>query len=229
MQEKPQEEQEEKPKISKSDFGLMLSVALFFDLTLGLIQLIPFAGSIFAMVFNVVPLTLFYIWYTFKGVSFANKKNSVSFLGASLIEFIPVVNILPAWTAEITFMYLMQNKNSVISKAVNKVANVGVGVVGAVASAGLATETVALAKAGSATNVVKKTGGRSDSAPLQNPQTPIVGSEIRKPQQETASKPPNVSKFPIRRQEILDESRFVANNENVAHNENWIFGKDKAA
>ena len=56
----PQQPQPEspKPKITKMLFAKMLAVAIFFDVTLGAIQLIPVAGSIME-----VFLTLFLLQF----------------------------------------------------------------------------------------------------------------------------------------------------------------------
>lgn len=114
----PQEEQtQQKPRITKVTFFLMLSCAILFDLAMGLIQLIPVAGSVIATVFNVVPLLGFFIWYKILGISFANPKRSLSFFGASLIEFIPVLNALPTWTAEVIYMYTLENADKILAVA----------------------------------------------------------------------------------------------------------------
>jgi len=126
MEDKSQEQNKEKSHISKKNFVLMLVAAIFVDIVLALIQLIPVAGSVAASVFNVIPLLGFYIWYRLLGISFANPKKAVSFFGASLIEFIPFINALPTWTAEIIYMYTLQNKDKIVSvvAGATKVANV---------------------------------------------------------------------------------------------------------
>lgn len=120
-----QAQPEKKSKISKIDFAKMLVVAIFFDATLALIQLIPVAGSVMSMVFGVIPLMIFFIWYRLLGISFSNPKKGISFFGASLIELIPIVNILPTWTLEVIWMYVLENKEALLNKVpgTSKIAN----------------------------------------------------------------------------------------------------------
>ncbi|MEI7513269.1 MAG: hypothetical protein WCJ74_01460 [bacterium] len=127
MEDKPQTQKQtptqnqpasqEPSRISKTDFGLMLATAIFFDVVLAAIQLIPFAGSAAAMSFNTVPLMIFFIWYKLKGINFSNPKRAFSFFGTAIIEFIPVINALPTWTAEVIYMYTLENKDKILSVA----------------------------------------------------------------------------------------------------------------
>lgn len=119
------EEKKEKPKISKKDFFLMLAVAVFFDIVLALIQLIPVAGSVMASVFGVIPFMGFFIWYQLLGLDFKNPKKAFTFFGCSILEFIPVINALPAWTCEVVVMYIMQKKDIILEKAAGAVGKAG--------------------------------------------------------------------------------------------------------
>jgi hypothetical protein len=242
------EESQKKPKISKTDFVLMLVVAIFFDIVLALIQLIIIVGSVSAEVFNVVPLMLFFIWYTLKGISFANKKNSLTFFGCALIEFIPIINALPAWTAEVVLMYIFQKKDVLLAKAVGMVG----GVAGITGSASAVVKTVGAKNIGrsleqTSTNLRETEKNiRSNFSQLKDSQTPTVGNEVKRVSQFPVKKdeiPTNISRFPISRKEFGQRTKFTDNNQEetptnitelttaseTSHNEDWIFRGDKAA
>ena len=94
--------QDEKKGLNNTTIALMISVAIFYDTLQWLLTFI-FMGwlvSIFA------GLT-FYVWFKTKGMSFMKPKRFATFGGSFIIELIPVVgDILPAWTAAITYLAL---------------------------------------------------------------------------------------------------------------------------
>ena len=222
-----QEEQknEVKQPLSVTDFILMLVVALMFDGVLSLIQLIVVVGSVASSVFNVVPAMLFFIWFYLKGISFAKKKNSLSFFGATLIEFIPVLNILPAWTSEVVAMYIMQKKDAILAKA----AGLAGGAAGATAAISVA------AKATGAKDVSKNLKETSEKlkeksneyksriTPIQQNQAPIVGAEVRPPKQTSDNEPTNVIPFPNK-----ESVPFSNSKQEPDHAEEWTFPKKAA-
>ena len=221
-----------KGQISKKDFILMLSVAIFFDIIFGLIQIIPGVGSVAASVFNVIPLMLFFIWYRLLGVDFANPKKSISFFGASIIEIIPGVNILPAWTAEITYMYILQKKDVILAKAAGAVG----GAAGATAAVGLAAkavgskETAEKLKETSNNLREKEINIRSRITPKEDIQIKKVGNEISGPKQQKTNEPDNIIQFPT--QEKGSESKiapFSRSETRENHNKDWIFPNKKSA
>jgi hypothetical protein len=187
-----------KETISKTTFAMMLAVAIFFDVALSVIQLIPFAGSVAAMVFNVVPFMLFYLWYTMEGISFVNPKKAFTFFGCSFIEFIPFANILPAWTASVIIMYVLQKKDILLEKAAGVVG----GVAGVTAIAGTGAKMLGAKKLGNSLTETSKNlkeksqSMRADSKPLQNTKNPSVGNEIRPTKkQNPLDKPKDMGEF----------------------------------
>jgi hypothetical protein len=194
MEDKSQEQNNNKPQISKKDFIYMLVVAIFFDLVLALIQLIPIAGSVAASVFNVIPLMGFFIWYKLLGLNFANPKKAFTFFGCSFIEFIPPINILPAWTASIVIMYILQKKDIILSKLSGVVG----GAAGVTAMAGTGAKMLGARNLGkSLEQTAESLKGKSQN--MRNSMTPnarMVGNEIRKPSQQKSNEPNNIVGFP---------------------------------
>lgn len=93
---------EEKKGLDNTTIALMISVALFYDALQWLLGWIfmGWLASIFA------GLT-FYTWFKIRGMSFVKPKRFLTFGGSFLIELIPVVgDILPTWTASITYLAL---------------------------------------------------------------------------------------------------------------------------
>lgn len=92
---------------------LIISVAVFFDLVQALIDVfhfIPVVGNIFAMVatwlVSAVAFFIFWFWFMLYGVHFNTTKRVASMGGGFLIELIPVLNALPAWTLAVILVIL---------------------------------------------------------------------------------------------------------------------------
>ena len=184
-QQNPEQKPAEKPKISKTDFFKMLAVAIFFDATLAVIQLIPVAGSVAAMVFNVIPLMLFFIWYLLLGISFSNPKKGLSFFGASLVEFIPIINILPTWTMEVCYMYFLENSAKILGKLAGMTGSAaGLSSFGSKALKMLGAKNVANNLEGVSKNLKETQSNLTNQA--QNPRAK-VGGEVRPPSIQTQS------------------------------------------
>ncbi len=235
--------EEEKEKsgghISKTDLFKMLAVAIFFDVILALIQLIPIAGSVASAVFNVVPFMIFFIWYKLLGISFANPKKSISFFGVGVIEFIPIINILPTWTLEIVYMYVLQKKDVILEKAAGIVG----GAAGATGLASTAAKAVGAKNIGKSLEQTsenlknKENEIRSNISPLRDPKGGMVGNEIRRPNQakaetkttkETEKTPDNVIPFPTKEEETPSNVVPFGNaTKEEPHNKDWIFPNRK--
>src|SRR3989344_2139954 len=92
---------EEKKGLNNTTIALMISVAIFYDVLQWLLAFI-FMGwlvSIFA-------LLTFYVWFKMKGMSFMKPKRFAAFGGSFIVELIPIINILPAWTLAIVLLAL---------------------------------------------------------------------------------------------------------------------------
>jgi hypothetical protein len=93
-------------KTSKIDFVFMLGVAGFFDLISGLINLIPGIGGFMSTIF-ITPTGTFILWFMYKkrGIEFKSAKSIAKFGGASLIELVPVLNVLPGFILNVLLNY----------------------------------------------------------------------------------------------------------------------------
>lgn len=92
---------EEKKGLNNTTIALMICVALFYDALQVLLTPI-FMGwlvSIFA------GLT-FYVWFKMRGLNFVTPKRAGLLGGGFIIELIPILNVLPAWTLAIVLLAL---------------------------------------------------------------------------------------------------------------------------
>lgn len=96
------------PKINNVTAALMITVAGLIDLSdvgIDLFHFIPVVGNVFAIVattaLSIFAWLTFYTWFKIKGVNFSSPKRALAFNGGFLIELIPVLNALPAWTAAV--------------------------------------------------------------------------------------------------------------------------------
>jgi|SRR3989344_9617789 len=95
------EEKTEKKGLDNTTIVFMICVALFYDALQVLLALI-FMGwlvSIFA-------LLTFYTWFKIRGLNFVRPKRAGLLGGGFIIELIPIINILPAWTLAIVLLAL---------------------------------------------------------------------------------------------------------------------------
>ena len=88
-------------------------IAGFIDLAqigLNLFHAVPVVGTAIALLgawFLTFGAWLgFYIYFKIKGVSFSTAKRILSFNGGALVESIPLLNALPAWTLAVTIVVL---------------------------------------------------------------------------------------------------------------------------
>ena len=116
--------EKKKEKIDNITATLMIGTAVLFDgfqafLTLLLIG--PFVNwliSIFAWL-------TFFLWFMLKGVHFTKNLNKLfTFMGGSLMEIIPVVDALPAWTATIIITILMIKAEDKLDTPISKIVKV---------------------------------------------------------------------------------------------------------
>jgi len=92
---------DKKSGIGNPTLILMFAVAIFFDILQWLLVFIAMGwlAGIFA------GLT-FYVWFKMHGQSFMKPKRFLTFGGAFLIESIPIISSLPAWTGAIAILAL---------------------------------------------------------------------------------------------------------------------------
>jgi len=91
----------------------IISVALLFDGTqafLDLFHIIPIVGNIFVAVANwiisVLALFVFWFWFFINGVRFNSPKRMLTMGGSFIIELIPILDMLPAWTLAVVLIIL---------------------------------------------------------------------------------------------------------------------------
>lgn len=88
-------------KITKKVFITMLVIAIILDLAGFLLNLIFLIGNIASIILIWLPGTiLFFIIYLKLGVKFSGK-NSFKIAGCSIVELVPVLNALPAFTLNV--------------------------------------------------------------------------------------------------------------------------------
>lgn len=91
--------EENQPKISTGEWVLLLLAAVMFDL----ITWIPFLGT----AVNFFAIGIFWLIFFLKGTHLGIIKKILNFFVPGFIEFIPLINIFPAWTASIIVAYLI--------------------------------------------------------------------------------------------------------------------------
>jgi hypothetical protein len=88
-------------------FILQFVTALLFDGFQALVQFIPLGGQLISSaVITPAAFTTFYIWFKLKGMNFMRPSRILTMGGSAIIEFIPVLNVLPAWSLAVVLLHL---------------------------------------------------------------------------------------------------------------------------
>lgn len=118
------EEATQEPTVSFG-LGLVLAqLAILFDVIQWFVSftaLIPLAGIVVVFILNgavnAIALFVFALVLSYSGFSVLSLRRGGSLIGTTLIESIPGVNILPAWSLWTTIFILTNLAGSAIEKA----------------------------------------------------------------------------------------------------------------
>ena len=83
---------------------LMIGTALFFDLLQAIIGWIPIVGNILADAMSIFIFLTFFLWFWMNGIKMVTPKRLTSMIGGGLVEMIPYLNLLPAWTLVVVYL-----------------------------------------------------------------------------------------------------------------------------
>jgi len=83
---------------------LMIGTALFFDLLQAVLGWIPVVGNILADAMSMFIFLTFLLWFWMNGIKMITPKRLTSLVGGGVIEMIPYLNLLPAWTLVVVYL-----------------------------------------------------------------------------------------------------------------------------
>lgn len=95
------EKKETGRSVGKTTFVMMLTVAIFCDVFISLISLIPYIGWIINWLASFVIFLTFFVWFKTKGIKYTSARKMAALPAGFLIEMIPYVNLLPGWTVAV--------------------------------------------------------------------------------------------------------------------------------
>lgn len=87
-------------RLTRIDYGCLLATAIFFDVTQGLLSLIPFLGLILSFLVSIFAFLTFWLWLTLKNIGFFDKglrKIAVWAIGPlieAFLGFLPVYSVM---------------------------------------------------------------------------------------------------------------------------------------
>lgn len=101
-------------RINNINATLMISVALLIDFVIfvvGIIGFIPILGPLvyvfILFIINVYAKLIFLTWFMILGVGIFRKPGrAAAMFGAFIISFVPLLSLLPAWTASVFLVIL---------------------------------------------------------------------------------------------------------------------------
>lgn len=88
---------------------LMIGTALLFDTLQTLSDLIVFDLGTIGVMITFFAFMTFWFWFRTKGIKFNKPSRALTFGGATIIEMIPFLNALPAWTLAVTLLVIQTN------------------------------------------------------------------------------------------------------------------------
>ena len=105
----------ERREITKITMGLMVGVALFYDVIQAGLDLLPFVGWILSPLVSIPAFLTFYIWFKIYGRNFMTPKRALAMGAGVIIEMIPILNILPGWTIAVLFLIGIEKAEKIAS------------------------------------------------------------------------------------------------------------------
>ena len=90
--------EKEKSGLKDTTIFLMIFTALLFDAMQALIGWIPFFGDVLSSLLSIFIFLTFFLWFMMNGIKMVTPKKLGAMVGGGVIEMIPYVNLLPAWT-----------------------------------------------------------------------------------------------------------------------------------
>ncbi len=139
----PSQPQQKKHTISSQAGAILIVIALLFDVLQAAVQYanaLPVIGTIAVVIFTTLLNVWAYltIWFAFKlvapEISFMKPKRALALNGGLLIELIPILNALPAWTLATVVIIMTTRGEEALVNTLEKTAGV-VGAAGKVAGA----------------------------------------------------------------------------------------------
>lgn len=105
----------------------MFFTSLFFDAFQALVGWIPYIGNVIAGLISFFAFMTFWLWFHMKGVKMMTPKRFGSLGLGAVIETIPFINLIPAWTMVVAYLIgttkikEVVGDNPVLSKGVNMI------------------------------------------------------------------------------------------------------------
>jgi len=96
--------EDKETQIKDTTAFLMIFTALCFDGIQALIGWIPFVGNALADMMSIFIFLTFFLWFYMNGIKMVTPKRLGSLGGGGVIEMIPFINILPAWTLVVVYL-----------------------------------------------------------------------------------------------------------------------------
>lgn len=95
---------EKENEIKETTAFLMIFTALFFDALQAVIGWIPIFGNLLAMGISLFAFMTFFLWFYVYGISMTTPKRLGGMIGGGIIEMIPYIDLIPAWTFVVIYL-----------------------------------------------------------------------------------------------------------------------------
>lgn len=98
-------EPQNKNRLGTAQAPLLLATALLVDTFQTMLGLV-IVGALFSPLITVLAWLSYFVWYKLLDIGFMDRgvQKLFIFFGAGLLEMIPYINIIPAWTTSVILM-----------------------------------------------------------------------------------------------------------------------------
>jgi len=116
----PEQQEQKRERIKKWMAACMIILALCVDAAQAILTALAI-GAVLGPIITAVAWFGFWVWFMILGVSFVSNPKKLATMGtAGILEVVPVLGALPAFTAGIAitvFMTMAEDKGGIIGKA----------------------------------------------------------------------------------------------------------------
>lgn len=108
---------EQKTRISTETAMALVATAVLFDVIQAFFNALLFAGVVLNLFVNAVAWMTFWLWFRMLGVAFLDStKRFAVMAGGVLIEFVPLLNTIPAWTLSVAILSALVKTEDALRK-----------------------------------------------------------------------------------------------------------------
>lgn len=113
-----------KPKMSNTEWGLLLGVAITVDISLMVLEWLLLWMGVSLIIIPIIDIFFglcLALYLQLRGQSFANWKRLLAFIASFIGEIIPILGEAPLWSLDVVYYYTLAKAEEKAEKIVSKI------------------------------------------------------------------------------------------------------------